>query len=44
LDVLKTIGHSKIERGQKTQEQNIKNLDTKKDIKKYYNEVFYKLV
>ena len=44
LDVIKTISSPKSNSGQKTKEENIKNIKDKVDMKQFYNDVFYKLV
>ena len=44
LDVIKTISSPKSNSGQKTKEENIKNANDKADMKRFYNDVFSKLV
>ena len=44
LDVIKTISSPKSNSGQKTKEENIKNANDKADMKRFYNDVFCKLV
>ena len=44
LDVIKTISSPNTKRGQKTKQENIKNVSGKLDMKQYYNEEFSKLV
>jgi len=44
LDVIKTISSPKSNSGQKTKEENIKNIKDKADMKRFYNDVFCKLV
>ena len=44
LDVIKSISSTDDKRGQKTKEENIKNASGKSDIKRFYNDVFSKLV
>jgi hypothetical protein len=44
LDVIKTISSPKSNSGQKTKEENIKNANDKADMKRFYNDIFSKLV
>jgi hypothetical protein len=44
LDVIKIISSPNTKRGQKTKEENIKNIKDKADMKRFYNDVFCKLV
>ena len=44
LDIIKTVSSPNTKKGQKTNEENIKNASGKSDIKQFYNDVFSKLV
>lgn len=44
LDVIKTVSSTNSKRGQKKKPENIKNATGKSDMKKFYNDVFSKLV